>query len=147
MPAGSLAPVASLSAVAPETLQRPLPAMYVMPAGSASVSCMLVAMAVPELVYDRVTVIGPAFGDGPEVWVSALVTVITEAATVVVSVFVRTVGVVSCTETVMLAVSLFAAPAGTEPATTKRKTAPAAIGPVLLIGVALSGRPSPLASM
>src|SRR4051812_12227164 len=147
MPAGSLAPVLSFIGVAPETLQRPLPRMYVIPAGSASVICRLVAAAVPELVYDRVTVIGPALGDGPLFCVSAFVTVTTEAATVVVSVFVRIVGVESWTDTVMVAVSPFAAAAGTVPATTKRKMPPAVIGPVVLIGVALSGIPSPFASM
>src|SRR5687767_10629350 len=104
MPAGSPAPVASVSAVAPETLQRPLPAMYDMPSGSASVICRRLAGAVPELVYDSVTVIGPAFGEGPVFCESALVTVITEDATVVVSVLVIVVGVVSETETVIVAV-------------------------------------------
>ena len=112
---------------------------------SASVSWTLVAAAVPALVYESVTVIvtppGPLFDD------SALVTVITEFATVVVSVLVAVDGVVSETETVMSAVLPLTAAAGTVPATTKRKTPPAAIAPEVLIGVALSGTPSPFASM
>src|SRR4051812_4915299 len=97
MPTGSPGPVASVSTVLPETLQRPLPTMYVMPAGSASVSCISAAGAVPELVYDSVTAIGPTFGEGPEAGNTDLFTEITEDATVVVSVFVAVVGVVSAT--------------------------------------------------
>ena len=101
VPACSTPSEASVSTVAPDTLHRPEPATYVMPAGSASVICTLVAVAVPELVYDRVTVIGAAEGDGPLVTDNDLVTLITEFATVVVSVLVSVVGVVSATVTVM----------------------------------------------
>src|SRR3954468_9910383 len=127
VPACSRPSLASVRALRPETLQRPLVATYVMPAGSTSVSCRLVAGAVPELVYDRVTVIWPALGEGPEVCDNALVTVITDEATVVVSVLVAVVAVgaaVSVTETVMSAVLPLAAAAGTVPATTKRKIPP-----------------------
>ncbi len=77
---------------------------------------------------------------------SDLVTVITELATVVVSVFASVVGVVSVTETPMEAVLPLAAPAGTVPATTKRKMPPAASAPEVEMGAALSGMPSPFAS-
>src|SRR3954463_10834834 len=117
-----------------------------MPAGNASVSCTVVAATVPELVYDRVTVMLAALGEGPESTDSALVTVITDDATVVVSVLLAVFEPVSVAPTVMVAVSPLAAPPGTVPATTKRKMPPRAIGPVVVIGVALSGRPSPFAS-
>src|ERR1700682_3645391 len=147
-PACSMPSLASGSAVAPETLQRPEPAIYVMPAGSASVSWTLVPIAVPELVYDSVTVIGPA-GEGPLLELSALVTTITEFATVVVSVFASVVGavLVSVAETPMSAVLPLAAPPGTAAPTTERKVPAAASAPEVLIGVALSGTPSPFASM
>jgi hypothetical protein len=118
-----------------------------MSVGRTSVSTTLVASEVPELVYDSVTVIGPAFGAGPEACDSDLVTVITEEATVVVSVLVVVVTCVSDTDTVMVAVLPFAAALGTVPATTKRKIPPATIGPVVEIATALSGTPSPSASM
>jgi len=75
----------------------------VKPAGSASVTWTVVAAAVPVLVYESVTVIGPA-GDGPLLADSALVTPMTEFATAVVSVLVAVVGVVSVADTVMVAV-------------------------------------------
>ena len=59
-----------------------------MPAGTTSRSSTLLATALPELVYERVTVIGPALGEGPLLLDSALVTLMTELATVVVSVLV-----------------------------------------------------------
>src|SRR5262245_32998042 len=93
-PACSVPSVASVSAVGPETLQRPQPATYVNPAGRMSVKRTLVAASVPELVYESVTVIGPA-GEPPLVAESAFVTLITELATVVVSVLVIVVGLVS----------------------------------------------------
>src|SRR5512140_2848668 len=115
-----------------------------MPAGSVSRSSTLVAAAVPELVYDNVTVM-PApplvFGEGPLATDSDFVTEMTELATVVVSVLVVAVVFVSETETVMAAVLVLAALTGTVPATTNRKIAPAAMGPEVVIGVALSGMP------
>src|SRR5512140_2112210 len=110
-----------------------------MPAGITSRSSTFVAAALPELVYDSVTVTGLAPGDVPLVEESDFVTPITELATVVVSVFVLVVGLVSEIETVMSAVLPLAAAAGTVPATTKRKMPPEAIGPVLVRAVALSG--------
>src|SRR5262249_43068514 len=95
VPAFSTPSAASVSTVAPEPLQRPEVSTYVMPVGSVSEIWTLVAVAVPELVYDRVTVIGAADGDGPVVTDRAFVTLITEFATVVVSVLVWVEGVVS----------------------------------------------------
>src|SRR5207244_10035027 len=115
-----------------------------MPAGRLSVSVRLLATAVPEFVYERVTVtVAPA---GPLLDESALVTPITELATVVVSVLVCVVGVVSETEATRSALAPLAAAAGTVPAITKRNTPPATIAPEVVIGVALSGTPSPFAS-
>src|SRR6478752_1231280 len=133
LPACSMPSAASVSAVAPETLQRPVPATYVIPAGSASMNWTLVAPELPELVYERVTVIGAAEGDGPVFTESDLVAVITDEATVVVSVFV-TAGLpdVSLTDGRIVPVEARAAPAGTVPATTKRNTPPAGIGPVVV---------------
>src|SRR5579862_1012785 len=137
---------ASVSGVTPAALHRPEFGTYVSVAGSVSVSWTLVAAALPVLKYDSVIVIGP-WGDGPLVSDIAFVTLITEFATVVVSVLVDVVGFVSETETVICAVLPLVAPAGTVPATTKRNVPPAAIGPVAVTGVELSGTPSPLASM
>src|SRR3954468_1152075 len=104
MPAGSFAPARSFSGVA-DALHSPVPATYVRPAGRASVICRFVAGTVPELVYDSVTVIAARPGEGPLVTDSALVTVITEAATVVVSVLLPEFEPVSVAATVMVAVS------------------------------------------
>ena len=102
-------------------------------------SCTLVAPALPELVYDRVTVSGPA-GDAPALLESAFVTPITDEATVVVSVLVIAAPPdVSETDGVIVPVVPVAVAAGTVPATTKRNTAPAARGPVVVIGVADAG--------
>ena len=109
-------------------------------------NCTLVAAAVPVFWYESITVTGPE-GDAPLADENDLVTLITAFATVVVSVLVSVVGVVSVTETVIVAVLPLTAPAGTVPATTKRNVPPAAIAPEELIGVALSGTPSPFASM
>src|SRR5471032_3409253 len=98
---------------------------------SVSVTWTLVAAELPVLVYESVTVIGPA-GDVPLVLESDLVTLITEFATDVVSLLVKVVGEVSVTETVIAALLPLVAPAGTVPATTKRNVTPAAIGPVVV---------------
>src|SRR5215471_6927739 len=63
--AGCTSPVASVSTVAPVTLQRPLPATYVIPAGRASPTLIVVAVLLPLLVYVKVTVYGP-LGEAPE---------------------------------------------------------------------------------
>src|SRR5436190_22363808 len=109
-----------------------------MPAGIASRSCTAVAAAEPELVYDRVTVTLPTLGDGPDACDMALVTVIAEFATVVVSVLVRVVTCVSDTDTMIVPCWPLVAVPGTTPLATKRNTPPAArlIGAV--IGVPLS---------
>src|SRR5450432_774875 len=145
-PACSTPSAVSVSGVAAETLQRPEPATYVKPAFSTSVNCTLAAGAEPVFVYESVTVTGPE-GDTPLDEDRDLVALMTELATVVVSVLVSVVGVVSLAETVIVAVLPLTAAAGTVPATTKRNVLPAAIGPEVLMGAALSGTPSPLASM
>src|ERR1017187_3902590 len=145
VPACSTPSDVSVSAVAAETLQRPDPATQVKPAFSTSVNGPLGAGADPVFVYESVTVIGPE-GDAPLADDRDLVALMTELATVVVSVLVSVVGVVSLAETVIGAVLPLTAAAGTVPATTKRNVPPAAIGPDVLMGVALSGTPSPLAS-
>src|ERR1043166_9313035 len=81
----------------------------------------------------------------------ALVTLITALpVTVVVSVLICAgAGVavaVPLAVTVMIAVRPAVSPAGTIPIATKRNEAPAARGPLVVMGVALSGKPSPLAS-
>ena len=96
----------------------------------------MTAGALPVFWYESITVTGPE-GEAPLAADSDLVTLITELATVVVSVLVSVVGVVSVTETVMVALLPLTAPAGTVPATTKRNVPPAAIAPDVLIGVAL----------
>src|SRR6185369_16713312 len=119
-----------------------------MPTGRASCSSRAVAATLPVLVNDNVTVIGPAFGEGPLVTDSDLVTVTAEVATVVVSRLVSAgLPEVSDTETVIVPCCGAVAVPGTVPATTKRKTPPIARGPVVVIGVKLSGTPLLSASM
>ena len=77
---------------------------------------------------------------------SDLVTLMTELATVVVSVLLRVVAPVSVTLMATVPVWPAVAPPGTEAATTNLNCVPAGSGPVLVIGVELSGTPSPLAS-
>ena len=66
-----------------------------MPDGNASVSTTLLAADVPELVKASVTVIGPVDGEEPVIEDKDLVTLMTEFATVVVSVLLSVVVPVS----------------------------------------------------
>ena len=91
--------------------------------------------------------IGVPEGEGPDVEDSDLVTLMTEFATVVVSVLLAVFVPVSAALTTMVPVWPAVALAGITPATTYLNCVPAGIGPVLVMGVELSGTPSPLASM
>src|SRR5258708_25051959 len=121
--------LASVSTAPPDTLQRDCPATYAMPAGSVSVICTLLAAAGPEVVDESVTVTvtppGPLFEE------SALVTVMTELATAVVSGLACVPGVVSVAETTRSAAFTFAASAGTVPAPTPRSPPPDGSAPVV----------------
>ena len=97
-------------------------------------------------------VIALADGEGPEVALSDLVTLITALPVTVTRSVLTTAGAVppagvtSVAVIVMLSVAPLVAPPGTVPATTNWNTPLAASAPVLVIAVALSGTPSPLAS-
>src|ERR1700744_3242138 len=132
----------------PVTLQRALPATDVKPDGIRSFSVRPVAVALPVLVYVRV-IVRPVAGDGPVVTSIACVTLITAWPDTVVTsaTFALTVGANTLVAvTVVVLVVPTTAVDGITPATTNLKVWPGVSVPVVVIGVALSGMPSPLAS-
>ncbi len=119
-----------------------------MPDGIRSASVTAVAVVLPVLVYVTVMV-RPFDGDGPVVRSIACVTLITAWPEIVVTstTAALTVGANALVAvTVVVLVVPSTAVDGATPATTNLKVCPGASGPVVTMGVALSGTPSPLAS-
>src|SRR3954470_6577756 len=118
-----------------------------MPLGRTSDNTRPVAAAVPELLYASVTITldWPA---GPLYWESDFVTAIDALATVTESVLLAAVAPPSVAVMVRVPEAACAAAELTTTAATKRVGWAAKAGIVrLVIAVALSGTPSPLASM